>query len=388
MLKTIIKKNLYQDSINLMLLTNEINKIDGIERCSIMMGSQANKEILKNTGFLTDEADIANASDMIIVMEAKNQNAYLGALETIDQFLIDLSAPQKKQSDTLEADDWQKALELKPDANLALFSIPGEYSADEIRTALENDLHIFSFSDNVSLDDEVRLKNLAHERGLIMMGPDCGTGILSGIPLAFTNVVRAGNIGVVAASGTGLQEVTSLIDRWGGGVLHAIGTGGRDLNAEVNGVTTKDALIALENIEGVDVIVLISKPPARSVRDDILSLLRNMNKLVVAIFLGDPPAHHAGNVFLAHTLEEAARIAVDLSMGLPIMEQYMETPENPVPDILPESAVVKGIYSGGTLGAEAAMLISEALNVTPNHYSGGFLLDSKGYQIIDFGDDV
>jgi Succinyl-CoA synthetase, alpha subunit len=225
--------------------------------------------------------------------------------------------------------------------------------------ALERNLNIFSFTDNVSVEDEVRLKKLAHEKGLVMMGPDCGTGILSGIPLAFTNVVKNGNIGIVGASGTGIQEVSSLIDRLGGGVTHAIGTGGRDLSDAVQAITVKDSLIALENYAPADVIVLISKPPAKSVRDEIVNLLHNLSKPVVAIFLGENPTQHENNVYLARTLEEAARIAVDLANDNSVKKNYLQPLDNQVTNTLPQDLTVKGLYSGGTLGGEAAMLISQ-----------------------------
>jgi len=386
MLRTIIKKNSYQDSINLMLLTNEINTIEGVAQCSIMMGTDANKDIFKNTNLLTEEAKTATPTDMVMVLEASSDAVVEQVLKRIDQFLSDLSV-KKQQSGSVEAASLEEALEVLPDANLALFSIPGEYAADVMEQALERNLNIFSFTDNVSVEDEVRLKKLAHEKGLVMMGPDCGTGILSGIPLAFTNVVKTGNIGIVGASGTGIQEVSTLIDRLGGGVTHAIGTGGRDLSDAVQAITVKDSLIALENYAPADVIVLISKPPAKSVRNEIVNLLHNLSKPVVAIFLGETPEQHENDVYLAHTLEEAARIAVDLANGVTVKKNYLQPLENQVAATLPHDLTVKGLYSGGTLGSEAAMLISQALDLGEIIHKEGYLLDERGYQVIDYGDD-
>ncbi len=386
MLRTIIKKNSYQDSINLMLLTNEINTIEGVAQCSIMMGTDANKDIFKNTNLLTEEAKTATPTDMVMVLEASSDAVVEQVLKRIDQFLSDLSV-KKQQSSSVEAASLEEALEVLPDANLALFSIPGEYAADVMEQALERNLNIFSFTDNVSVEDEVRLKKLAHEKGLVMMGPDCGTGILSGIPLAFTNVVKTGNIGIVGASGTGIQEVSTLIDRLGGGVTHAIGTGGRDLSDAVQAITVKDSLIALENYAPADVIVLISKPPAKSVRNEIVNLLHNLSKPVVAIFLGETPEQHENDVYLAHTLEEAARIAVDLANGVTVKKNYLQPLENQVAATLPHDLTVKGLYSGGTLGSEAAMLISQALDLGEIIHKEGYLLDERGYQVIDYGDD-
>jgi FdrA protein len=154
-------------------------------------------------------------------------------------------------------------LSIVGDANLAIVSIPGEYVAAEVERLLDHGLHVFIFSDNVSIDDEVALKRKARERGLLVMGPDCGTGSIGGLPLAFTNAVHPGNIGLVGASGTGLQEVMAQIDGLGGGISHAIGLGGRDLSTRVGGNTCLQSLRALDSDATTDVIVLISKPPHR-----------------------------------------------------------------------------------------------------------------------------
>ena len=387
MLYTVIKKNSYQDSINLMLLTNSINTLEGVKKSSIMMGTEANKDIFRNSGLLTPEAEAAAPSDMIIVVETDDENVIKIVLEESDKFLNDLAVKKTKNA-TESVTSLEAALEEMPDANLALFSIPGEYAADEIEKALDKGLHVFSFSDNIALEDEVRLKNKAHEKGLLLMGPDCGTGIVSSIPLAFTNVVRPGNIGIVGASGTGIQEVTTIINRLGGGVVHAIGTGGRDLNKAVNAITVRDAIIGLENHDPTDVIVVISKPPAKEVRDEIVELLQSVSKPVVAIFLGEKPENHQGNVYLAHTLEETARIAVDLANDVAVKANYLEKIANEVETTLAKDKTVKGLYSGGTLASEAGMLISEALELGGLTKKEGYVLNTNGYQVIDLGDDM
>lgn len=387
MLYTVIKKNSYQDSINLMLLTNSINTIAGITKCSIMMGTAANKDILKNGGLLTAEAESAAPSDMVIVVETADKSIIETVLSEAEKFLNDL-AVKRKSTGIESVTTIDAALEEMPDANLALFSIPGEYAADEIEKALDKGLNVFSFTDNISLADEVRLKQKAHEKGLLLMGPDCGTGIISSIPIAFTNVVKPGNIGIVGASGTGIQEVTTIIDRLGGGVVHAIGTGGRDLSAEVNAITVRDAIVGLEHHEPTDVIVVISKPPAKQVRDEIVELLHSLSKPVVAIFLGEKPGHHEGNVYLAHTLEETAMIAMDLAQNRPVKPNYLEAISCEVKTPLAPEKTVKGLYSGGTLGAEAAMLITEALGLGKLIKQEGYLLNADGYEVMDLGDDI
>ncbi|MEQ7182527.1 DUF1116 domain-containing protein [Enterococcus gallinarum] len=387
MLNTVILKNNYQDSINLMLLTNTINDLDGVTMSQIMMGTDANKDILNNTGLLTPEAEAASPNDMMIVVDSEDEQIMEEVLPAIDTFLADLSTKGDDKEKPAAA-SWQEALTALPDANVALFSIPGEYGAAEMEKALKNGLHVFSFTDNVAIEDEVRLKKLAHEKGLLMMGPDCGTGIISSIPIAFTNVVSPGNIGVVGASGTGIQEVTTIIDRLGGGVVHAIGTGGRDLSDKVGAITVKDAIVALENHEPTDVICVISKPPAKEVRDEVVQLLQSISKPVVAIFLGEKPEAHEGKVYLAHTLEETAQIAVDLANEEAVKRNYFTKLDKPNVSTLDKDKVVKGLYSGGTLAAEAGMLISEALNLEGLVKQEGYILHSHGYDVIDLGDDI
>ncbi|MBU5362968.1 acyl-CoA synthetase FdrA [Enterococcus raffinosus] len=386
MLQTVILKNNYQDSINLMLLTNRINDLQAVTMSQIMMGTNANKDILDNTKLLTDEAKAASPNDLMIVVDSEQSDIMDQVLPEIEQFLEDLSSTGSEEK-AKAATSWQEALDNLPEANMALFSIPGEYGAAEMETALKKGLHVFSFTDNIPIEDEVRLKQMAHEKGLLMMGPDCGTGIISSIPIAFTNVVAPGNIGVVGASGTGIQEVTTIIDRLGNGVVHAIGTGGRDLSDKVGATTMKDAIVALENHEPTDVICVISKPPAKEVRDEVVQLLQSITKPVVAIFLGEKPVAHEGKVYLAHTLEETAKIAVDLANETAVKKNYFEAVAKSTAT-LAEDKVIKGLYSGGTLAAEAGMLISEALGLEGLVKKEGYVLKSHGYDVIDLGDDI
>lgn len=388
MLYTVVKPNSYQDSINLMLLTNRINALEGVVQSQIMMGTDANKDIYQAAGLLTAEAQAASPSDMVIVVEADSQTIVDLVMDEIKTFLDDLSVKKEAAGATADVSSWEEAAALLPDANVALFSIPGEYAAPELERALDLGLHVFSFTDNVPLEDEIRLKKKAHDKGLLFMGPDCGTGVVSSIPIAFTNVVSPGNIGIVGASGTGIQEATCIIDRLGGGCVHAIGTGGRDLNEKVGAITVKDAIVALEHHDPTDVILVISKPPAPEVRDEVVDLLQKVSKPVVAIFLGEKPEAHLGNVHLAHTLEEAARMAVDLANGNPVKKNYCTPLGFACDEPLAADKTVVGLFSGGTLAAEAGMMISEALDLGGLIKQEGFILQHGGYDVIDLGDDV
>ena len=386
MLYTVIK-NSYQDSINLMLLTNEINKVKGVNQGQVMMATDANKDMMKTAGLFTDEVETAGANEMAIFVDSDDESIVDVVLDVVDQFLADLSS-SSEESGMKNVDNWADALSSLEDANLALLSIPGEYAADEIERGLDKGLNVFSFSDNVSLEDEVRLKQKAHKNGLLLMGPDSGTGILSGVPLAFTNNINPGNISVVAASGTGIQEATTIINELGGGVIHAIGTGGGDLHEDVDGITTLDAIVALDEHDPTDVILVISKPPAKRVRDKVMETVQSLSKPAVAIFLGEKPTEHQGNVALAYTLEEAARIAVDLANGDEVKKNYTQPIDFEVKTTLPEGKTVKGLYSGGTLANEAATLIADALELDEPKVADGFILNTNGFEVMDLGDDI
>ena len=389
MLFTIIKENSYQDSINLMLLTNKISTMDGINKVQIMMGTPANKDIFKTAGLHTEELEKAAANDMCIVVDTDSEDIIQEILDEVDNYLKNQSISNSKQ-EFESVRTWDKALKALPGANMAIISTPGQYAAEEAEKALDNDLHVLIFSDNVTIEDERRLKEKAHEKGLLVMGPDCGTEILAGIPLAFANVVNQGNIGLVGASGTGIQEVTVQIDRLGGGVTHAIGTGGRDLSDKIGAITMMDAIKGLARHNQTEVIGIISKPPAKEVRDQVVQLLQSLSKPVVAIFLGEEPHNHEGNIYYANTLEETAAIAVDLSKGNSVKANYNKIiGEVPAVNLKPEQKTIKGLYSGGTLGYEAATLISRGLGLGKSeHYENGYLLKANGFEVADLGDDI
>ncbi|GGF98124.1 acyl-CoA synthetase FdrA [Paenibacillus aceti] len=387
MLYSIIQENSYQDSVNLMLLTNKISMMDGVHQASIMMGTPANKEIFQNTGMYTDELDQAGPNDMCIVIRTDHAEKVTEVLATIEAELKNQAVSSSKQAFE-SVRTWDKAMKTLPNANLALISVPGQYAAEKAEKALDHGLHAFIFSDNVDIHDELRLKQKAAEKGLLVMGPDCGTGVFSGIPIAFANVITEGNIGVVGASGTGIQEVTSLIDRLGGGVSHAIGTGGRDLSDTIGAITMLNAIQGLEKHKDTEVIAVISKPPAKEVRNQVVQLLHRLSKPVVAIFVGEEPQTHEGSVYYASTLEETAMIAVDLSKGRAIQANYNKlNGEVPSAALRPEQTTIKGLYSGGTLAYEAAVLMSKGLELGQLIHEDGYLLKAGGHEVIDLGDD-
>jgi len=362
-----------------MHLSKAVNGTDGIHRVSIMMGTPANIEILRAAGLGTGDLDGAKPTDLVIVADAADAAAGESLVAKVDDFLSN-QASALSQSGLRSARSLERALSILGEANLALVSIPGEYVASEVHSLLDRNIHAFIFSDNVSIEDEVALKRRARERGLLVMGPDCGTGSLRGLPLAFANVVHEGSIGLVGASGTGLQEVMVQIDRLGGGVSHAIGLGGRDLSAEVGGITCLQALRALDADAATAAVVLISKPPAPSVRDEVIGVASSLSKPVVAILLGErPEAEVHGNVHYARTLEETARVAVELAGT---------RASRPVA-LRPEQRWIKALYTGGSLASEAAMILGASLGLSEDaDHPAGYMIKSGGHEVIDLGDDA
>src|SRR5262249_18139579 len=255
-----IRRSFYMDSVALMRISASISALDGVGAAALMIGSTTNKRLMRHAALLNADGDNASANDLIIAVRADDDRAAVEAANKAES-LLDSARADAGQTSEWEPKSLETGLQQLPGANLALISLPGEFAAAEARRAINNGLHVLVFSDNVPIADEVALKKEAQRRGLLMMGPDCGTAIIGGVPLAFANVVPAGSIGIVAASGTGLQEVSTLLARSGVGISQAIGVGGRDLTQAVGGITTLMAIDALDRDPDTRHIVLISKPP-------------------------------------------------------------------------------------------------------------------------------
>ena len=388
MLKTVVKKGSYQDSVVLMLLTNEISSLEGVKKIQVMMATPANKDIFKTSGLDTEELMAATANDMVVVADVEEDAVLDVVMEKVEEFLKKQATASEGKKGTESVKSWDKALKKAPQANLAVISIPGAYAALEADRALDEGLNVFMFSDNVTVEDEKALKEKAHAKGLAVMGPDCGTGIIQGVPIAFTNKVSKGSIGVIGASGTGIQEVTTIIDRLGEGVTNAIGIGGRDLRAEIGGITMMDMIDAMEEDDTVKVLLIVSKPPAKEVRDKIAARLSTYSKPVVTLFVGEKPEYHEENFYHAYTLDEAARLAVSLARGTEIPEATLDVDESEFYKA-EDGKTIKAYYSGGTLANEAAMLIKDAMNCkVPPEDIEGYMLQLDGNVVVDLGDDA
>jgi succinyl-CoA synthetase alpha subunit len=282
------------------------------------------------------------------------------------------------------------------DLNLAVISVNGAYAAREARAALENDLHVMLFSDNVSVDEEIALKTLAHEKGLLMMGPDCGTAIINGTGLCFANAVRRGPIGIVAASGTGSQEVSVRIHELGGGVSQLIGTGGRDLSAAVGGIMMIDGIRALAADDQTRAIVLVSKPPAPEVEKRVLAEIASTGKPVVTYFIGGSEAAvtAAGGHFATSSQDaalQAVRLVVDADAAAPALNLSAVTSVRA--RLRPEQRHARGLFCGGTLCDESMYALLDAGEEVYSNIQKdpAFLVRageaSRGHTFLDFGDD-
>ena len=384
----------YRDSVALMQLSAALAKMRGVTQASAVMGTENNLNLLRQSGM--EIGQVAVGPNDLVIAVAGDEAAAKAALK-------EAKARLSSQDQKIEAGDREEmhphsigmALARHADANLAMISTPGEYATAEALKALNLGLNVMLFSNNVSGADEAMLKRVARDKDLIVMGPDCGTAIINGIPLAFANVVKRGPIGAVGASGTGLQEVTVLVDRLGSGISQAVGTGGHDLSVEVGGISMLTGLKYLIDDPETKVIVLISKPPAQEIAAEILGKARQAGKPVVVIFLGaDPKAVTGGNIHGAATLEDAARIAVALARGEkpPAADGAIALPPT-LPKLAPTQKYIRGLFSGGTFCFQATMLLQRDLKIHSNTEVGDSLpladlFKSEGNTVVDLGDGV
>ena len=385
--KTEIRSGAYYDSVVLMHLQRSLSQQPGVLDAGVVMGTDANKDVLAQSGLLVPETSGAGVNDLIIVVKGENESAAQIAIQRVDELIAARRSggvDQEYRSQSLES-----ASKRLPTAQWVLISVPGRYAAGVTRQALGLNKHVFLYSDNVSLEDEISLKQEAASKGLLVMGPDCGTAIVNGVGLGFANKIRRGPIGVVAASGTGLQQVTVRIHQMGGGLTHAIGTGGRDLSEAVNAITARQSLDLLRRDPDTKVIVLVSKPPSPKVADELIQAARLVGKPVVVDFIGYATVmRKIDNVTFVTTFDEAAELAVQLS----------KTVEQKNEDLDPAKfssgqRYLRGLFSGGTLAYEAQLILRDYL---PAVYSNAPLkrelrladsLTSQEHTLIDLGED-
>ena len=370
-----------------MHLQRSLSQQPGVLDAGVVMGTDANKDVLAQSGLLVPETSGAGVNDLIIVVKGENESAAQTAIGKVDELIAARRSggvDQEYRSQSLES-----ASKRLPNAQWVLISVPGRYAAGVTRQALGLNKHVFLYSDNVSLEDEISLKQEAASKGLLVMGPDCGTAIVNGVGLGFANKVRRGPIGVVAASGTGLQQVTVRIHQMGGGLTHALGTGGRDLSEAVNAVTARQSLNLLRRDPDTKVIVLVSKPPSPKVADELIQAARLVGKPVVVDFIGYATVmRKIDNVTFVTTFDEAAELAVQLSKTVKQKNEDLDPAK-----FSSGQRYLRGLFSGGTLAYEAQLILRDYL---PAVYSNAPLkkelrladsLTSQEHTLIDLGED-
>jgi succinyl-CoA synthetase alpha subunit len=392
----VIRKNQYYDSVFLMGVNKRLSEAAGVQQTAVLMGSEKNKELLTDIGIQDPQIDAAQPNDLIVAVIADSQ-------QIVDEVFDDLDVALQAMTESVPVSVWrtfEDGLAQKPEANLVVISIPGEYAACEARKAIGAGMNVFIFSSNVTVEEELQLKRSASQKKLLVMGPDCGTSLIGGVSLGFSNTVRQGRIGVIGASGTGLQEFTCQVHNAGLGISHAIGTGTRDVSDEIGGITTFAALDALEADKKTKVICFVSKPPGKQMLNKLLKRLMDCQKPVSCCFLGADNLPDAGDkVQFVRTIDEAVLWAIHLEAGGPVPAELALTPED-LEWITKERVqwssnqkYMRGIFAGGTFCYQSQQIL---LDAGVDVYSNA-PMDSKcaldhpdqscAHTIVDMGDE-
>jgi FdrA protein len=380
----VLRSGVYADSVKLMQVSRDVGATEGVTGVLVAMATPLNLEIAENMGLAPDEP--ASPEQLLIAIRATDDDALAAAAAAVDAAL----AARERSTATAATIPLRtigaglEELPIDTEA-LAIISVPGQYAVAEAADAIAAGRSVLVFSDGVPVEHEVLLKRAAHDAGVLVMGPDCGTAIVSGVALGFANVVRPGPVGLVAASGTGAQQVSCLLDAAGVGVSHVLGVGGRDLKAEVGGLATLDALAALDADPVTERVLLVSKPPAPAVAETVRKAADRLSVPVRDAVLS------AGTPDLTAAVEG---LLADIGVPVP------DWPTRPgAGDAAPPGAVLKGFFSGGTLADEAMLLASPVLgdirsNIPLRPELGLVLapsaqdLSASGHVVVDFGDDA
>ena len=355
--KVTIQRNRYVDSVTLMNVREKAMTCPGVVLTEVQMGTPANLSLLEELGFALEDG--IHCGDLICAIAAESADAADAAAAYISDLLERKTENDGESYADLDEIDFEET-----GYNLVQISLPGEYAFDEAKKALEKGCDVFIFSDSVSLEDELALKQLGHEKGLLVMGPDCGVGLIDGVALAAGSIVRRGEIGIVGASGSGAQEVACLIERSGCGVSAIIGTGGHDLFPQIGGISMSDGIRRLEADPNTKVIVLVSKLADLGVMEKVLCSADNVSKPVVAVFIGGSRALFEGHRVLgAESLEEAALLAVETLSGTSPEcgysdEELASIAARELSLLAPEQKYFRGLFCGGSFTEESLVYFS------------------------------
>ena len=401
---SVVKRNLFRDSIQLMRLSEDVKKLDGVDEAVVSMGTDTNRRLLKDLGLLGTESKTAGDGDLIIAVRVLEGFDVEGVMTRVEQLVMTPPTPSGGTR-TRVFHSVRSALEATTGTNLAVVSLPGKLAFEPTMELLRGGVNVHLFSDHVPVDQELELKRYASSKGLLVMGPGAGTALVNGVGLGFANSVRRGDVGIVASAGTGIQEVSIMLDRIGLGVSAALGVGGTDVSERVGGLMMKDCLRLLENDRKTRMIMIVAKTPkAKVIREVMERVEKGTSKPVVACFLGlDPPKTRDGRVIYAKTLHSAVHAAARISGGE--SEKQFDSGISTGFEQLSKAAgrlregiggtrrFARGLYSGGTLAHETLLifreLIGEAYSNTPLSDEFG-LADpnmSRGNSVVDLGDE-
>jgi FdrA protein len=389
---TLVKPSFYRDSVTLLALAREVQASPGVREAAALMATPANRDLLVQADLASPESNRAGPNDLVVAVRADSPAAGERALALAESFLAAgrqrLRPENRRPPRTLEV-----ACRRLPGASLALVSVPGPFAAGLGRRALACGLSAMIFSDNVPLADEISLKRRAASTGLLVLGPDCGTAYVDGVPLGFANEVPRGRVGVVAASGTGLQHLASLLAARGEGLSHGIGVGGRDMTEAVGGLMTRAAIDRLAGDPATELLVMVGKPPAAAVRESIVARLEAGPTPAVLALLGSGAAPaRRGRAVIVSTLEDAA----DAAMA--ILSRRAWTPSSGFGDeeaarlvtaarsLAPGQAGLRGLYAGGTLAYEALSILEPLLGPVGGNLGNGGVRDGA-HRVLDLGSD-
>ncbi|WP_226963794.1 FdrA family protein [Nostocoides sp. F2B08] len=377
-----LRRGAYHDSVSLMQVSRAVAGTEGITSAQVAMATELNVEVLTGMGFAVPDGAAAN--DLVVALRGDSDEAIQAGLAAVEVELAALRAGSRGGGGMGEAPPPRTvgSAARAADATLALISVPGQHAVTETYDAIAAGLSVMLFSDNVSVEDEIRLKDAARGADVIVMGPDCGTALVRGVALGFANVVREGSVGLVAASGTGAQQVMCLLDAAGVGVSHCIGVGGRDLKSAVGGRSTRQALAALADDPQTTSVIVVSKPPDDTVLAEIRSYADDLGLDVHWAILGE------GRPDLTAAVESALG---SLGASVPTWPVHVAEPD---PEGLTRGAGLRGLFCGGTLADEAmivaAELLSEPIRSNIAHdaalHVGGHERVA-GHLVVDFGDD-
>jgi FdrA protein len=383
----------YADSVTLMRVSADVRQTDGVQAALIAMATELNLGLLPEMGFRPPPD--AGPNHLLVAVRASDDAALSGALAVVDTALSARHLPAGPVASLAQPPRTTAAAVRAGGGGLALISVPGRYAFAEAMDALEAGCDVMIFSDNVPVEQELILKDFAAQRGLIVMGPDCGTAIVGGVGLGFSHTLAAGPVGIVAASGTGAQQVLCLLDYAGAGVSAALGVGGRDLSAAIGGRSSRAALAALDGDPGTELVIVVSKPPAAGVAAELRDFAARLATPVLFALVapGEPDLTAATETAIA-----------SLGMPVPAWPQWpskVQADETGIGEVRRASAhagFLRGLFAGGTLADEAMIIASDRLGairsniplrpelwLAPREPVLG--TTGAGHAMIDFGDD-